>query len=394
MVIGAGVVGAACALAAVEAGLAVTVVDRGSIAGGTTGAGEGNILVSDKEPGAELELAMASNGLWRELASRLDHDVELETKGGLVVTSAAEELAALHALAAQQASAGVRIEPVDADQLPTYEPYLRRGLPGGVFYPQDLQVQPMLAAAAMLHAAHWLGAQVRTGTEVTAILRRSDGAVCGVDCAGVKLAAGCVINAAGTWAGSVAALAGAQIPVRPRRGFILVTAPAPTLVLHKVYNAGYVTDVASAAASLQSSAVVEGTRSGTILIGATREIVGFERDLSLLALQRLAAQAVELFPVLAKIDVLRAYQGFRPYSPDHLPIIGADPIVAGLFHACGHEGAGIGLAPVTARLVVDAILGRPPVVDPTPFTPGRFISEEQADKPAGEQRTTDQRSWT
>jgi len=391
VIIGAGVVGAACALAAVESGLAVTVVDRGSIAGGTSGAGEGNILVSDKVPGAELELALVSNRLWRELADRLDRDIELEAKGGLVITSTAEELHTLHALAAHQANAGVHIEQVQPDELSVYEPYLRRGLPGGVFYPEDLQVQPMLAAAAMLYAARRRGARIRTGTEVTAILRRPDGAVRGVGCAGEELAAGCVVNAAGTWAGSVAAMVDAHIPVRPRRGFILVTAPVPLLVRHKVYTADYVTDVASAATSLQSSAVIEGTRSGTILIGATREIVGFERDLSLPALQRLAVQAVDLFPVLARVDVLRAYQGFRPYSPDHLPIIGADPTVAGLFHACGHEGAGIGLAPVTARLVVDAILGRPPVVDPTPFTPARFASDH-AGQPAVEQWAADQES--
>ena len=81
---------------------------------------------------------------------------------------------------------------------------------------------------------------------------------------------------------------------------------------------------------------------------------------------------MRLFPVLADISVLRVYRGFRPYCPDHLPVIGPDPLVAGLVHACGHEGAGIGLAPATGALIADLLGGRTPVLDPTPFRPGRF----------------------
>src|SRR5439155_17647755 len=123
---------------------------------------------------------------------------------------------------------------------------------------------------------------------------------------------------------------------------------------------------------LQTSAVVEGTPAGTILIGASRERVGFDRTFALPVLRRLAAQAVELFPFLAGIRLLRAYRGFRPYSPDHLPVIGADPRVPGLFHACGHEGAGIGLAPATGELIARELAGKPAGLDPAPFRPERF----------------------
>ena len=125
-----------------------------------------------------------------------------------------------------------------------------------------------------------------------------------------------MVNAAGTWAGDVAALAGVTVPVRPRRGYILVTEPLPTLVRHKVYSAEYVANVASSASDLQTSAVIEGTRGGTVLIGASRERVGFDRSFSLPALARLAAQAVDLFPILGHVHAIRAYLGFRPYSPD------------------------------------------------------------------------------
>lgn len=372
MVVGAGIVGAACALECARAGLRVVVVERGSVSTGTTGAGEGNILVSDKEPGPELELAMLSHALWGQVVEQLDRDVELERKGGLVVAPVPTTIPALTALAERQATGGVVSEAVDERGLREHEPYLRAGLPGGVFYGQDMQVQPMLATAAMLETARRLGATVLDRTEVLGVPRRVDGAVAGVDTAGGRVEAAHVVNAAGTWSGAVAALAGTTLPIRPRRGFILVTAPAPLLVRHKVYNASYVADVASGTSALQSSAVVEGTRSGTILIGATREIVGFDDRLSVPALRRLAAQAVELFPALAGLHVIRAYHGFRPYLPDHLPVIGEDADVPGLVHACGHEGAGIGLSTGTARLVADVVLGRPSPLDRGPFSPDRF----------------------
>lgn len=187
-----------------------------------------------------------------------------------------------------------------------------------------------------------------------------------------------VLNAAGTWGGEVAALAGVRLPVLPRRGFVLVTEPLPPgTVRHKVYAADYVADVASGDAGLQSSAVVESTAAGPVLIGASRERVGFDRTFSLAVVRRLAAQATALFPVLGTVHAMRAYLGFRPYLPDHLPAIGADPRAPGLYHACGHEGAGIGLAVGTGHLIAQSLTGRTPDLDLAPFRPDRFAGEER-----------------
>ncbi|MBS2963125.1 FAD-binding oxidoreductase [Actinocrinis puniceicyclus] len=374
VVVGAGVVGAACAYYAARAGLDVVVVDRGPVAGGTTGAGEGNLLVSDKPPGPELDLALLSTRLWRQLAAEppFARAVEYEPKGGLVVASEERGLAALNALADEQRRCGVEAEPVAADRLRDVEPGLAPGLAGGVFYRQDAQVQPALAAAYLIREARAAGARVRTGETVTALLRTPGGALRGVRTGRGELHAPAVVNAAGVWGGEVAALAGATLPVRPRRGFILVTQPLPPLVRHKVYAADYVADVASDSAALQTSAVVEGTASGPVLIGASRERVGFERGVSLPVLRRLAAAAIGLFPALATVDAIRAYLGFRPYLPDHLPAIGPDPRAPGLVHACGHEGAGVGLAAATGLLVARVLLGEPAPLDLAAFRPERF----------------------
>ncbi|MCX3289148.1 FAD-binding oxidoreductase [Streptomyces sp. NEAU-H22] len=375
VVVGAGVVGAATALYAARAGLDTVVVDRGPVAGGTTGAGEGNLLVSDKEPGPELELALLSARLWTGLAREgLGRAVEYEAKGGVVVAGTDRALTGLEKLAAEQRAAGVEAVPVPPDRLTDLEPHLAPGLAGGMLYPQDAQVMPALAAAQLLRAS---GARVRTGREVTGVLRGPDGSVRGVRTDRGDLHAPAVVNAAGTWGGEVAARAGVRLPVRPRRGFVIVTEPLPPRIRHKVYAADYVADVASDSAALQTSPVVEGTPAGPVLIGASRERAGFDRSLSLPALRALAAGATGLFPFLAGVRAMRTYAGFRPYLPDHLPAIGPDPRAPGLFHACGHEGAGIGLATGTGHLIAQALTGRTPDLDLGPFRPDRFTEEAE-----------------
>ncbi|MER5216496.1 FAD-binding oxidoreductase [Streptomyces sp. NPDC002838] len=372
VVVGAGMVGAACALYAARAGLDVTVVDRGPVAGGTTGAGEGNLLVSDKEPGPELDLALLSGRLWEELAGEHGEIFEYEAKGGVVVASTSGGLAALERFADGQRAAGVVADTVTGGELYDLEPHLAPGLPGGVHYPQDSQVMPALAAAHLLKAS---GARLLTGRTVTDVLRTADGEVRGVRTDRDDLHAPAVVNAAGTWGAELAARAGTSLPVLPRRGFVLVTEPLPRLVRHKVYAADYVADVASDSAALQTSPVVEGTAAGPILIGASRERVGFDRTFSLPAVRALAAGATRLFPFLADVHALRSYLGFRPYMPDHLPAIGPDPRVPGLFHACGHEGAGIGLATGTGHLIAQALTAKTPDLDLAPFRPDRFPEE-------------------
>ncbi|MBZ6226072.1 NAD(P)/FAD-dependent oxidoreductase [Streptomyces olivaceus] len=372
VVVGAGMVGAACALYAAREGLDVIVVDRGQVAGGTTGAGEGNLLVSDKEPGPELALALLSAGLWTGLAEELGRETEYEPKGGVVVAGTPEALAGLETFAAGQRAAGVSAFGVTADRLHDLEPRLAPGLAGAVHYPQDAQVMPALAAAHLLRAS---GARLRTGRTVTGVLRGPGGAVRGVRTDRGDVHAPAVVNAAGPWGGEVAALADVHLPVLPRRGYVLVTEPLPPRIRHKVYAADYVADVASDSAALQTSPVVEGTAAGPVLIGASRERVGFDRSVSLPALRALAAGATRLFPFLARVRALRTYAGFRPYLPDHLPAIGADPRAPGLFHACGHEGAGIGLSTGTGHLIAGLLTGAAPALDLTPFRPDRFCPE-------------------
>jgi glycine/D-amino acid oxidase-like deaminating enzyme len=383
IVVGAGIVGAACAHLLARAGARVTVLDAGPIAGGASSSGEGNLLVSDKRPGPELELMLLSRRLWDEIGTDA---IELERKGGLVVAADPAGRERLAELAAGHRAAGLKVTELAPDELAGYEPRLADGFAGGAFYPEDAQLQPMLACAHLLR-----GLDVRCGSRVTAV-EVANGAVTGVRLmeraewsgsgrwvggGGRQLRVDTVVNAAGVAAGELAATAGTRLPIEPRRGFVLVTEPlwgsreAPP-IRHKVYAADYLDGVVSDEVGLQSSPVVEGTRSGTVLIGSSRERVGLDLSYPLPVLRRIAAQAVALFPFLAGVRLLRAYRGFRPFTPDHVPVIGPDPNVGGLWHATGHEGGGVGLAPATAALITAQITGTDPPVDPAPFSASRF----------------------
>jgi D-hydroxyproline dehydrogenase subunit beta len=374
VVIGAGAVGAACAYFLARAGFLVQVVERGQIASGTSGACEGNLLVSDKEVGPELDLALYSHSVWHCDLAEHGHLWEFETKGGFVVAPTAEGASALRAFGRQQRAAGIEVMEVPAAGIRDYEPYLRDGLAAAAYYPQDAQVQPMLVTAHLLRLARDLGATVATGVAVVGFERGagSPAPVIGVRTDHGTIACKHVVNATSTWAGEVGALADAALPIQPRRGFVLVTEPLPPTIHRKVYAADYVASTQSSDERLEVSTVIEATRSGTVLIGSTRERVGFDLTVSLRALATIAAGALKLFPTLRDVRIIRSYVGFRPYCPDHLPVIGPDPRAPGLWQASGHEGAGIGLSVGTAKLISQTIAGARCDLDLSAFRPDRF----------------------
>jgi len=373
LIIGAGMMGCATAYYAARAGLSVTVLERELPASGTTSHCEGNILVSDKELGPELELTRYSLSLWQGELAEFGHLWEFERKGGIIVASRETSLASLERFSASQREFGIHSERLDEAQLRQLEPNISTNALGAALYPEDSQVQPILAASHLLRMARELGAQLVTHAPVTALLRDGDRVTGAVTPQGTFHAAN-VVNTTGPWAGDIAELAGVHVPVMPRRGFVMVTEPLPPMVHHKVYAAEYVDNVGSGDAGLQASPVVEGTPSGTILIGSSRERVGFDSRVSPEALGRIARNAIELFPFLAGVRMLRHYHGFRPFCPDHLPVIGHDPRAPGLWHAAGHEGAGIGLGPGTGKLLAQALAGDTPDLPLDPFRPERFES--------------------
>jgi glycine/D-amino acid oxidase-like deaminating enzyme len=354
------------------AGVSVRVLERDFAASGTSGACDGLILYSDKLSEAELALARASTDLWEELAASLDVDFEYVRRGSLVLYESEEGLAVGRLKAADLQAAGIRSEVLDGTGLRSLEPNLAPDLAGGVYYPDEAQVDSRAATLAMLDAAQRMGATLQPDTEVTGIRLDTGGRVCAVGTQNGEVPAGTVVCAAGVWSNEVAGTAGVELPVRPRKGHILVTARVPGLIAHPMLEGSYAASVKSSAQEVQVALVAEMTAGSTMLLGSSREFAGYDRAVSPAVVQAIAARALRFLPRLAKTSIIRSYAGLRPWSPDHLPLVGPVDAVPGFYLATGHEGAGIGLAPITGKILAQCIVeGKaPPLAEPV--RPGRF----------------------
>jgi D-hydroxyproline dehydrogenase subunit beta len=378
IVVGAGIVGTACARELAVRGARVTLVDRGEVSGGTTGLGEGNVLASDKDEGPELDLTIAGLALYDELDERLGDEAQIRRKGAFIVHPEADAWAAEPARVARLRAAGVVCELVAAEAVRAREPLLTGPLHGASFFPGDLQCAPRAITLALAREAAAAGAEVRTGTTVEAVAVDRARRVRGVRLAGgARIAAPSVVLAAGAWSAALAATAGLELPVAPRWGqLVRLAAPhdgvASRVVRHKIVDGSYLRSVASTDAALQVTTVIETTWEGDVLVGSSRARRGFDTAVDPAVSAAMIDRAARLMPRLRELPVAAAWSGLRPWLPDHRPAIGPSARAPGLWVATGHEGAGIALGPVTGRLVAQALCGERPGVRLAPFHPDRF----------------------
>lgn len=371
-VVGGGVIGAACAHALAEAGISTLLLERGDIGSGASGACEGNVLVSDKSPGPELELARRSVALFADLEERLGADIQREAKGSLLVAPSAEAAQLLAEEASWMEEEGLGVERLDPAVVLQEEPVLDPAIESGLFVADDLQVCPMRLVLAFALAAQRLGARLVRNCDVEGIEVEAGRVVALATNLG-RVHCSSVVVAAGVGSRPVLKGAGEDLPLAGRRGQILVSAPSPNLIKHKVYDFGYRATVRDQdAASIQVATVLESTRRGNVLIGASREFRETAAGADPGVDAELARHALEFAPGLAGLKILRSYAGVRPTLPDGMPAIGPVESIRGLLVACGHEGAGIGLAPATAELIAAAITGADTPLAPEPFLPKRF----------------------
>jgi D-hydroxyproline dehydrogenase subunit beta len=308
----------------------VLLLDRGAVSSGTTSVGEGNVLVCDKRPGPELDLALVGRDLWLELGERFP-DARVTRKGALL------------------------IDHPDGTPAPELEPELAPEV-RVLREPDDLQVDPVGLTRALA-----AGLAVREGAEVTSIER---GAVTLAD--GERLACEHVVLATGPWAAELSGL-----PLEPRKGQLVALAAPRNLIRHKLIEAAYVDAVAESDERLALAVVVEQTLDGDeVLVGSSRERVGFEPTVRDEVTQAMLERAARFVPRLRELRVTRAWCGFRPWLPDGLPAVG--PLSDGMWTSTGHEGAGVCFGPISGRLVAQMICGGQPELDGTPFDPRRF----------------------
>ncbi len=359
IVVGGGAIGLACARALAARGRHVTVIDRGVRGGEATLAAGGMLspLAESTGPGPFLDIGLASFALWPSFVEQIEEEtgmsLDLRTNGKLLLaleTEAAHALRARHDWAKRN---GLDVRWLEGAALRGREPSVHPAAVCGVHIADDGQVDNRLLARALDVAARAAGCAVAVG-EASGLLVES-GAVRGVVTRdGADHPADLVVLAAGAWSGGMSGLP-RPLPVRPVKGqMVALASPSPL----------------STAVETEGCYLIP-RRGGSVWVGATSEDVGFSggttpdaRD----ALRRAAAAAV---PGLDGAPEIEAWDGFRPGTPDGLPILGPDPDLPGLIHATGHFRNGILLTPITAELVAGAADGAP---DPrlAAFRPDRF----------------------
>lgn len=364
LIVGAGIVGAACAAECARAGFAVTVLDRGPVGGGTTGAGMGHLVVLDDSP-AQFALTTFSRRLWRELAPALPPAVAFSRCGTLWVAANAEEFEEVRRKSAAYRQQGVAAEMLDAAALREAEPNLRPGLSGALRVPDDAVVYPPAAAVFLLEQARHHGAQVHLGTRVESL--GADGTVLLAD--GSRRSAGVVVNATGCWAPSLTP----GLPVRKRKGHLVITDRYPGYVHHQLVELGYLqsahgTTADSVAFNLQPRS------NGQMLLGSSRQFDAEDAEVDHALLARMIQRALAYLPTLSRLSAVRVWTGHRAATPDKLPLIGPSLLGGRLWLATGHEGLGITTSLATGRLLADQLLGRRPEIPVEPYQPARFAA--------------------
>jgi glycine/D-amino acid oxidase-like deaminating enzyme len=365
VIVGAGIVGAACALELSTEGLQVLVIDQGFPGAGSTGAAMGHIVVMDDSE-AQFAITRYSQILWDDMRDQLPASVEFDPCGTLWVAADEEEMREVRRKFDYYRERGVNAEILDSQQVHEAEPNLRTPLAGGLRVPGDSVVYPPCAAEFLLQKARTCGARVVQGQPVAAIGKRiarlADGTV---------FEAGFIVNAAGQSAPRLSP----GINIKPRKGHLVITDRYPNFLHHQVVELGYL----KSAHSLTADSVafnVQPRKTGQVLIGSSRQYGAENSAVDELILSRMLHRAFEYMPDLNFLSAIRVWTGFRPATPDKLPLIGPSPQDPSVLVAAGHEGLGITTSLATAKLICAQILGQRPAIPIQPYLPSRQMAAE------------------
>jgi glycine/D-amino acid oxidase-like deaminating enzyme len=359
-VIGTGIVGSFVALHLADAGFTVAAIDRNGLAAGTSRASDGNLLISDKSPGLLFDMTRDSFGHWDAMIAALGNACEYDRKGATLATLDPAQAGALRRQVESHAALGVRAEYLAGAEARRVEPCLSPDVAAAGFWPDDRQVQPMLACYQIARHLKARGVAYRFYDELAAIEPASSGVALRF-ASGPDLACGHVLLCTGVWTPALLKPLGIDLPVLPRKGQICVLERGGVAVRTKIADFAYnalVEAIDPADPRPQTAAIVEGTRSGTILCGSSRQFVGFDRSVDMDVLKPIMRDCARLVPGLAALRAIRGYAGLRPATPDGLPAIGPVDAHGRLYVATGHEGTGHGLAAATGAMVAAMLTGK------------------------------------
>jgi len=364
IIIGAGIVGSACAAECAREGMSVAIVEAGIVGGGATAAGMGHLVVMDDSE-AQFALTRYSQQLWDEISDELPREVEHDACGTIWIAADDEEMAEARRKEKFYADRGVKTEILDAQSLAEAEPNLRPGLVGGLRVPGDSVIYPPCAAQFFVDQATSKGAQLFPGVAVDAIT--ADGVRLRN---GTSINGGLIVNSAGSSSSSLTR----GLEVKKRKGHLVITDRYPDFVRHQLVELGYL----KSAHTLTAESVafnVQPRKTGQLLIGSSRQFGVDDASVDTSILKLMLDRAVEYLPGLGKLSSLRTWTGFRAATPDKLPLIGPHAEHERLYLATGHEGLGITTSLATAKLLVAQIMNRETKISVTPYLPARMAQE-------------------
>src|ERR1041384_4924002 len=299
VIIGAGIVGSACAAECAREGLSVAIVEAGIIGGGATAAGMGHLVVMDDSE-AQFALTRYSQQLWDELSDELPREVEHDACGTIWIAADDEEMAEARRKAQFYCDRGVPVEILDAQSLADAEPQLRPGLIGGLRVPGDSVIYPPCAAQyfvdqALARAAElFLSATVETITANGIRLRD-----------GTFMSAGVIVNSAGSWSPQLTP----GLEVKKRKGHLVITDRYPNFLRHQLVELGYLKRAPSVTAD-SVAFNIQPRMTGQLLIGSSRQFEVDHAQVDESIVTRMLNRAIEYLPGLRKLSSLRTWTGF------------------------------------------------------------------------------------
>ncbi len=360
LIVGAGIVGAACAYELAKEKISVAIVEAIGVGTGATAAGMGHIVAMDDSE-AQFALTRYSQKLWEELRQQSPASMEYQQTGTIWVAADEEEMAEVQRKHDYYADRGVASEMLDAQALREAEPNLNNSLVGGLLVPGDAVLYPPCAAAFLIQQAVERGARVYTGNDVTSI-----GKGTAILADGTSFRAKVIVNATGQHAAKLTP----AIQMEPRKGHLVITERYSGTIRHQLVELGY---LKSAHATRSDSVAfnVQPRMTGQLLIGSSRQYAAEDKNVDAGIVGRMLRRAFDYLPDLAELSAIRVWTGFRAATPDNLPLIGPSSVDPTIFLATGHEGLGITTSLATGRLITDHFLGRASRIPSEPYLPTR-----------------------
>ncbi|MDE2844264.1 MAG: FAD-dependent oxidoreductase [Chloroflexota bacterium] len=390
IVIGGGIAGASTAYHLARHGRSVTLLERGDIASEASGVNAGGIgaLGWGHIPNLQSYLTMGSLQIFRSLQLELGYDIELRASGALQAIQTPKEYEFSRDAVLSLKSAGYTLELLSPEEARGMEPELNPGLQGAVHFPLRAQADPVKATQALAAAASQLGAQVKTGREVTELSPQANGEF-RVSCAGEVHTARSLVLAAGAWCAPVGEMLGLRIGVVPVRGQMWATEPLPPRVFFSLsaaqspllWQLGPASDSTTPPElthigdrRITRHLYGRQTRDGEIIFGGDRQLAGYDKSVEADGIEVNFGHAREILPMLGQVSIARTWAGLMPFSLDGKPVIGKIPQFENLYIVSGLASSGFGRGPMAGKLIADYVHTghRPPALAES--DPARCVS--------------------